>query len=85
MELNPNHKTVQTMHDQWHKLALLLMIKFGEHSVMITSEDLDSLCNLFPGDMPAIAISDKADGIHLDVIPLAEGQHLARAEGGLPS
>ncbi len=85
MELNPNHVVTQTMHDQWHKLAMLLMIKNGDDHVVITPKDIEHLSQMFPGDLPAITVCEKEDGIHLRIISQAEGSQLARQEGGLPT
>lgn len=85
MELNPNHATTQAIHDQWHKIALLIMVKLGHTSVVITPEDVNRLANYYPGDLPAITFCEKRDGIHIDMIPMKEGAILARQEGGLPT
>ncbi len=85
MELNPNHEVTTTIRDHWHKIALLLMYKSGDFHAVITTEDLEALAGIFPGDMPAITICEKDDGLHVMLVPLKEGERLAREHGGLPS
>lgn len=43
MELNPKHPVTNQMREQWHKIAVLLMIKFKQTSVEITSEEIENL------------------------------------------
>lgn len=85
MELNPNHPVTQQLHEQWHKLAILIMIKNGDDHVVITGKYLEKLSQIYPGDLPAITICEKEDGIHLRIISQTEGALLARKEGGLPT
>jgi hypothetical protein len=40
MELNPNHPATQAAHDQWHKIAALLVVKLGGN---VTIEDIKAL------------------------------------------
>lgn len=42
-ELNPNHKVLRQAHDHWHKIAALIMIKFGVTDLEITMEDVNKL------------------------------------------
>lgn len=83
MELNPNHPVTQVVHDHWHKFCLIVMAKMGIDHIVITMQDLEDLTKMFPGDMPAIAICEREDGIHLDLLPRTEGMALAREQGGL--
>ena len=43
MELNPKHPVTSQMHDQWHKIAAILLVKFKQKSVDITPADIDAL------------------------------------------
>lgn len=76
-ELNPNHPVTSAMRDQWHKLAAILMHKHGLTHVVITSEDMESM-----GSEMCVMVQASADGIHLRLITMAEGERLAREQGG---
>lgn len=80
MELNPNHPVTREMSEQWHKIVGLLMLKFGEHHIEITSEDIARLHEM----NSAVAIEPTDDVIHLRLMSFEEGERLARKEGGLP-
>ncbi len=78
-DLNPHHPVAQAMRDQWHKLCMLVMMKQGQQSVVITLEDIDSI-----PIGAAIAVQEKHDGLHVFLVDAAEAQALARKHGGLP-
>ena len=79
-ELNPNHPVTQAVHDQWHKIAGILMMKLGTNAIEITSEDVQAL-----GDEERAIVADCRGG-HLIVrlVTMEEGARLAKREGGLP-
>jgi len=80
MELNPNHPTTQAVHEQWHKLAGILMHKLGLDHVVITLADLQRIpSNQF------IAVQELSDGLHLWFVDEKTAQKLARKHGGLPT
>lgn len=79
MELNPNHPVTQQMHDQWHKLAALAVMKAGGH-VVISMEDLGRLP---PGG--GITVQELDDGLHLRLVDARTAEVLAKKEGGLPA
>ena len=81
-ELNPNHPALIGAHDHWHKIAALLMLKFGVNETAISPEELER----FNGMDINIAIRfDDAKGIELFIIPDSEtAKIMARREGGLP-
>lgn len=80
MELNPNHPVTKKVHDHWHKIAALLMLKFNQTDVEITLEDLDLL-----GDNEKAVLMDERGGkCFIRIVSMAEGERLAREEGGLP-
>jgi hypothetical protein len=83
MELNPNHPVTRAAHDQWHKIALLLMRMMGETAVVIPAEEVAKLADTFDGG--AITIKFRDDGIHLRIVGPAEAARLLREEGGQPS
>jgi hypothetical protein len=43
MELNPNHKVVRQAHDNWHKIAALILVKLGLTELQLTMEDVDKI------------------------------------------
>lgn len=45
MELNPNHPVTKAMRSEWHKIAALLMLKFGADAVDITVKDIEAMTN----------------------------------------
>lgn len=82
-ELNPNHPVTRKAHDNWHKVAALIMMKLGINEVVLTLEDINSL-GTRPGGTN-IAMKD-ADGVlRIFLCTDEEGQRLARQEGGIPS
>lgn len=81
-ELNPNHPATREAHDQWHKIAFLLMRKMGKDRVVITPREVEQFAN---DDGGAITIRfDDVIGIELRIVNCDEAGRLARAEGGLP-
>lgn len=78
MELNPNHAVTQSTHDQWHKFVAIMLYKYGD--VTITIDDVRAM----PDDI-AVTVQELEDGIHLRLVSMAEGERLAREQGGRPS
>ena len=79
-ELNPNHPVVVETRDQWHKLAAILMAKFGHNEVEILPEDVANL-----GDnQKGIVIDTRGGRFVLRLVSMEEGERLAREAGGLP-
>jgi len=68
MELNPDHPVTAQLHDQWHKLAEILLHKLGGYA-RITTEDITAIGALYPGDRPTVLTYSKKDGIHLTLMP----------------
>lgn len=79
-ELNPNHPTTMTMHDHWHKIAAVLMRKFGLEHVVITAADINRIPE---GNF--IVLQELNDGLHLKFVDEKTAIALARREGGLPT
>lgn len=80
MELNPNHPVVQEARDQWFKYCAILMAKMGKTDVEITVDDVMTL-----GDNQSTIVLDNRGGrCVLRLVSMAEGERLARNEGGLP-
>jgi hypothetical protein len=79
-ELNPNHPVTQEVHDHWHKVCGVLMQKFGQTAVEITSDDVAAL-----GDNEMCVVADCRGGKFIvRLMTMEEGERLARQEGGLP-
>lgn len=79
MELNPNHPVTREVHDLWHKVAALLVMRMGGGQVTIPESDISKL----EGSAITIKFVDGV-GIELNIVSIAEGERLAKAEGGLP-
>ena len=80
MELNPNHPVTSEMHDHWHKLCAILMLKMKAQSIEITEADVRAL-----GDNEhAICMDQRGGRFVLRMMTMKEAQTLARNEGGLP-
>ncbi len=78
MELNPNHPFTSKMHDQWHKLAAILVNRVAKGKTTITVDEISRM------DGKAITMKETAAGIELRIVTMEEGERLAKEEGGLP-
>lgn len=79
-EMNPNHPTTQAVHEQWHKIAALIMLKHGDDHVRITMDDLRRI----PPDI-SVTVQELPDGLHIRLVDGATAERLAREHGGRPS
>ena len=79
MEINPNHPMTQALHDQWHKLAALIMVKTGTDHIVLTVDDIKHL----PGNL-FISAQELHDGLHIRFVDEQTAYRLAREHGGLP-
>ena len=79
MEINPNHAVTRAVSDHWHKIAAILLMKFGVKEVIITSEDIAKM----QSDV-VIAIESKKDHFKVWLTDMKTAQELVRKEGGLP-
>ena len=79
-ELNPNHPTTIAMRDQWHKIAALMMLKFGVKKVEFTEADIEK----FSRASLNIAVGEFGGVLQVWLVGDAEAESLARQEGGLP-
>ena len=68
-ELNPNHPALIGAHDHWHKIAALLMLKFGVNETTISTEELARFSEM---DINIAIRFDDAKGIELFIIPDSE-------------
>lgn len=78
-EINPNHAVTQMMHDNWHKVVALMMVRFGITEFRITEEMVRSM----PTDK-AVAFDARGGAAIVRFISLEEAKRLAIKEGGLP-
>lgn len=90
MELNPNHKVLRVLHDQWHVVVAMLVMKHGtplegglsdDRELTITLDDIKA----FGDKDKAIAVIEIDSVLHLKLIDRKAGMELARKEGGLPT
>jgi hypothetical protein len=79
-ELNPNHPVTAAVHDHWHKIVALLIVKYDLGHVVITEDDLSRM-----QEGSAVVIKEQRDGLHVWMVNETEGERLAREEGGLPA
>ena len=82
MELNPNHKTVRQAHDQWHKIAALIMMKLEKTEIEISMEDVLILTK---GDINIVldARGEQETGkFKIRIVDDKTANELARKEGG---
>lgn len=82
-ELNPNHPVTAGMREQWFKMVAALLHKFDLGEVVISTQDLEELTQMFGGEMPVVVAHEKGDGLHLKLVPESEGQRLALQARGL--
>jgi hypothetical protein len=79
-ELNPNHPVTQEVHDHWHKIVGILMLKIGVAEIEITESDVIAL-----GDNEKAVVFDTSNNkCFVRMVSMEEGERLARKEGGLP-
>lgn len=80
MEINPNHPVTQQVHDHWHKVAAILMMRLGVDSYEVTEEDVLAL-----GDNRRGVVADCRGGrFVVRLVTMEEGERMAREAGGLP-
>ena len=71
-ELNPDDKTTRAVHDHWHKVVALLMMRMAQNTgvdpmelkVNFKQPDIDDFTRL-AGGRAAVGIKDDADGLTL--------------------
>lgn len=82
MELNPNHKVVRQAHDQWHKIAALIMVKLGLKELQLTMNDVNKIA---AGNVNIVldARGERETGIFtVRIVDDKTADELARKEGG---
>ena len=79
-EVNPNHPVTEMARSEWHKVVGLMMQRHGLTEFEVTSADVERL-----GAADAAVVMDCRGGrVVVRLMPLKEGERLARREGGLP-
>jgi len=88
MEINPNHPVTREVHDHWHKIAALLLLKItgGKRGkiVRISVQEIQSFSSEHDGDFGAIVLQERGDYMELKMVDSAEAERLAKQEGGMP-
>ncbi len=74
-EVNPHHPVTEALHDQWHKICLILMVRLGEKEIVINKADLDQVLE---GPYKYIVAHDKHDGLHVILCDEAEAREALR-------
>ena len=81
-EMNPNHPVVRQAHDNWHKIAALIMVKMGVTKLEILPEDIDKLLK---GNINIVldARGESATGkLTILIVDNKTAAEMARTEGG---
>lgn len=73
-ELNPEHPVTSALHEQWHKLCMILMDRLGESEILITEDEIKAWGEKYP-DHAILAHAHK-DGLTLKVVTMEEGRRL---------
>jgi hypothetical protein len=83
-ELNPNHPVTESVREQWHKFAAVLIFKQlgAKGSIVITFADLEAFAAALPNG--AVVCDTRNNVITLRLVDSDEAERLARLEGGLP-
>lgn len=70
-ELNPDHPTTKKVHDLWHKLLGVALIKLEQQHIVLNAEDIERVEGM------AVIVQELDDGLHIRVVTMAEGERLA--------
>lgn len=78
-ERNPHHPVTEKVHDHWHKICAMLLVRLGvkidDGEIIITLDDVQRLDALGQG---TIIIHDTHDGLHLRLASEAEAEKWLR-------
>jgi hypothetical protein len=83
-EFNPNHPVTKAVHDQWHKIAALLLYEKGFRRWVIPEKLVRQLSDE-PGGLNITIRFIDGVGIELRLVTDTEAERLAEQEGGLPA
>lgn len=84
MELNPNHKVVVQARHEWHKIAALLMLKFGKKVVEFTLDDVKKLSKGNINILLDAREETKKGVLRVVIVDDKTAALLAKLEGGRP-
>lgn len=82
MELNANHPVVKQAHDNWHKIAALIMVKLGLTELEITKDDV---LKLAAGDINIMLDArgeSKTGKLTIRIVDAKTAERMAAEEGG---
>lgn len=80
-ELNPNHPVTKELHNQWHKLAAIILHKLGMQTIDISIADIAAFENSYQNNGGgAIVAEPKDDVIHITLVSMNEAEQLAQKE-----
>jgi hypothetical protein len=82
-ELNPNHPVTEELHEQWHKIVAILMLKMGVRELELHPEDVIRAVDQFSGTMPVLVADARNNRFVLRLMSYDEALALMRSEGGL--
>ncbi len=82
MELNPNHQVVRQAHDQWHKIAALIMLKLEKTELKLTMDDVKKLAAGNVNIVLDARGSSITNTLTVRIVDDKTADELARTEGG---
>ena len=82
MEINPNHPVTMEMHDLWHKMVAVLMVKFGQSRVVITEADVKKFAEEWPDG--AVVFHAHRETMELYLVDAEGAKAVAKKAGGMP-
>jgi hypothetical protein len=89
-EVNPNHPMTKFARSQWHKVCALLMQKMeaehkipglSDYQVEITLKEIERLSER----NMCVVIQERGERLFIRLMPMAEGEKLAREQRGMPA
>lgn len=76
MEMIPEHQVTKALHEQWHKIAAVMMKKMGISYLHITDADLVSM-----GKDTFIIVHGKPDGLHISLTDQKTAEAIISSDG----
>jgi hypothetical protein len=82
-EFNPNHPVTMAVHDNWHKVAAMILWKcLGRNARLVVS--LKDIATISEMDLN-IVLHEHLDALEIYFVSTEEGEKLAREHGGMPA
>jgi hypothetical protein len=75
MELNPDHPVTKELHDQWHKMLALVLVKLGIKEIVLREKDVQRGLNLEGG--LNVVCRAHPDALRITLVSDEEAQRLA--------